>query len=90
MGVFNSPTLQSERLILRKFEKSDIEALFLLLQDEEVNTFLPWFPARSMRDAAEFYERKFAGVYRQKQGYAYAVCLKTDDFPIGYIQAETD
>ena len=44
MGVFNSPTLQSERLILRKFEKSDIEALFLLLQDEEVNTFLPWFP----------------------------------------------
>ena len=90
MGVFNSPTLQSERLILRKFEKSDIEALFLLLQDEEVNTFLPWFPARSTRDAAQIYERKFAGVYRQKQGYAYAVCLKTDDFPIGYIQAETD
>ena len=38
----NTPTLETERLILRKFTEQDMEALFLILQDEEVNRFLPW------------------------------------------------
>ena len=33
----NTPTLETERLILRKFTEQDMEALFLILQDEEVN-----------------------------------------------------
>lgn len=37
----NTPTLETERLILRKFTKEDMEALFLILKDEEVNKFLP-------------------------------------------------
>ena len=37
----NTPVLETERLILRKFTGEDIEALYLLLKDEEVNTFLP-------------------------------------------------
>lgn len=36
--------LETDRLILRKFEERDMEALYLLLKDEEVNIFLPWFP----------------------------------------------
>ncbi len=35
--------LRTEGLILRKFEEKDMEALYLLLRDEEVNIFLPWF-----------------------------------------------
>ena len=36
--------LETDRLILRKFEDKDMQPLHLLLMDETVNTFLPWFP----------------------------------------------
>ena len=35
----NTPILETERLILRKFTEQDVEALFLILKDEEVNKF---------------------------------------------------
>ena len=33
--------IKTKRLILRKFNKDDTKALFTLLSDNEVNTFLP-------------------------------------------------
>lgn len=81
----NTPTLHTERLILRRFAEDDIGALFDILSDEEVNRFLPWFPARSMDDARRFYEQRYAAQYAFEQAYAYAICLKTDNVPIGYI-----
>ena len=33
--------IETDRLILRKFEESDMETIYSLLSDEEVNTFLP-------------------------------------------------
>ena len=73
--------LETERLILRPFEARDMGALFDLLRDEEVNTFLPWFPVRSLEETAAFYERRF-----KDSEYAFAICLKADDTPIGYNQ----
>ena len=35
----NTPQLETERLLLRKFTQADMEALYLLLKDEEVYTF---------------------------------------------------
>ena len=46
----NTPMLETERLILRKFTENDLEALFLILKDEEVNRFLPWFPMKNLED----------------------------------------
>ena len=46
----NTPTLETERLILRKFTERDLEALFLILRDEEVNKFLPWYPMKSIEE----------------------------------------
>lgn len=86
----NTPTLETERLILRRFTEKDIEALYLILKDEEVNTFLPWFPAKSCEDARRFFEERYAASYAGPQGYAYAICLKQDDVPIGYIQVDMD
>lgn len=37
----NTPALETERLILRRFTPQDMEALFLILGDEEANRFLP-------------------------------------------------
>lgn len=86
----NTPQLETERLILRKFTEEDIGALYLLLKDEEVNTFLPWFPAKSMEDAKSFFEERFAANYRKPCAYHYAICLKKDNSPIGYVNVSMD
>lgn len=86
----NTPTLETDRLILRKFTENDIEALFLILKDEEVNKYLPWYPLKGIEEAKIFYEERYAIKYRQPQAYAYAICLKDDNFPIGYIKVDME
>ena len=86
----NTPTLETKRLILRKFTENDIEALFLILKDKEVNTFLPWYPMKNLEQAKKFYEERYTFTYLKPQGYAYAICLKSDNFPIGYIKVDME
>ena len=74
----NTPTLETKRVILRKFTEEDIEALFLILRDEEANRFLPWYPIKSLEEAKKFYEERYLSVYAQPRGYVYAICLKGD------------
>ena len=66
----NTPTLKTERLILRRFTERDMEALFLILKDEEVNKFLPWYTLKSLEDTKKFYEERYASKYEHPQGYA--------------------
>lgn len=84
----NTPTIETKRLILRKFTENDLEALYEIYSDAEVNRFLPWFPLKSMEEARRFFEERYAAVYEQPQGYAYAICLKADNVPIGYIKVD--
>ncbi len=84
----NTPTLKTERLILRKFTKNDIESIYRIYSDEEVNKFLPWFPLKNIEEAQLFFAEQYASKYSQSQAYAYAVCLK-NDIPIGYINVDT-
>ncbi len=86
----NTPTLETERLILRKFTESDLAALFLILKDEETNIFLPWYPMKNMEEIKRFYEERYASKYAETQGYAYAICLNNDNFPIGYIKVDME
>lgn len=86
----NTPPLETERLILRKFAKNDLNALYEIYRDEEVNRFLPWFPLKTMDEARIFYETQFADKYNQKKGYHYAVCLRKDNIPIGYVNVGTE
>lgn len=41
-------------------------------------------------ETIRFYEEKYACVYEKPQGYAYAVCLKENNFPIGYINVSME
>lgn len=86
----NTPTLETERLILRRFTERDMEALFLILKDEEVNKFLPWYSVKSMEETKKFYEERYASKYARPQGYVYAICLKKDNFPMGYIGVDVE
>ena len=65
----NTPMLETERLILRKFTEEDLEALFLILKDEQVNTFLPWYPMKDLEETKKFYEERYAAKYGQPQAY---------------------
>jgi ribosomal-protein-alanine N-acetyltransferase len=86
----NTPTLKTERLILRRFTEKDMEALFLILKDKEVNKFLPWYTLKSLEDTKKFYEKRYASKYEHPQGYAYAICLKENNVPIGYINVSME
>lgn len=86
----NTPQIETQRLILRKFTEKDIEALYRILKDTDVNTFLPWYPLKSLDEARTFYEERYAANYKKTQAYAYAICLKSDSYPIGYIKVDMD
>lgn len=82
----NTPTIQTERLILRRFTEDDAEALYQILSDEEVNTYLPMFPLKDLGEAKDYLKSKYLDKYQELTGYHYAICLRTDSKPIGYIQ----
>ena len=90
MRLNNTPVLETERLILRKFTENDIEAILEIYKDPEVNTFLPWFPIETMEEAKTLYEEAYAREYRKPRGYRSAVCLKNDNVPVGYVHVSTD
>ena len=86
----NTPKLETERLILRRFTEDDIDAMYQIYSDEEVNKFLPWYPVKSVDETRLFFNERYASEYIRSQGYAYAVCLKKDNVPIGYIKVDME
>ena len=85
MGFTNTPTLETERLLLRRFSENDLYALFKIHSDKDVNTYLPWFPLQSIEEASLFLRERYLDTYRQPYGYKSAICLKNDNIPIGYV-----
>lgn len=83
-------TLNTRRLILRKFNENDLEAFYDIFSDKEVNQFLPWFPLKNLDEAKSFYQERYASIYQKEQGYAYAICFKKNNTPIGYINIDLD
>ncbi len=81
----NTPTLETERLILRKFTDDDISDMLLLYSDEEVNKFLPWFPMKTKTDITKYLHRNILPLYEKDISYTYAISLKANKQVIGYI-----
>ena len=86
----NTPRLETERLILRKFTETDIPWIFEIYRDVEVKRFLPWLPVKTMAGAAQIFQEQYAAHYNRRYGYDYAICLKKDDRPIGYMKVSMD
>lgn len=78
----NIPVLQTERLILREFARDDLEDFFKIFRDEEANTFLPWFPVKTLEEARAFFAERYESPFC---GCRYAVCRKEDGRPVGYV-----
>ena len=72
--------LETERLILRRWEDSDAESLYEYAKDPDVGPIAGWPPHQSIAESLEVIRNVFTG--RE----AYAVCLKTDNRAIGAIE----
>ena len=73
--------IETERLILREFTQDDMEAFFKIYSNEKINRFLPWYPVKNMAEALAFFEER----YVHSEDYKYAICLKENNVPIGYM-----
>ena len=82
--------LNTQRLIIRKFNIDDAEALFSILSDEEVNKYLPWFPFKSLEETKLHLQKFYLDTNDNHNFYRYAVCLKEDNVPIGYVHLENN
>ena len=78
------PTLQTERLILRKLSLDDAEEIFFLRSDEEVNRYLDRKKANDLDDALAFINRVNIGIANDKWMY-WAVCFKDNPKLIGTL-----
>ncbi|MHC1694836.1 MAG: GNAT family N-acetyltransferase [Eubacteriales bacterium] len=85
-----NPTIQTKRLILRSFREDDINDYLNIMSDRHTNVFLPWFPITSMTEAEVHLSKNYLSHYGSPSSCRYAVCLRTDDKPIGYIKINDD
>ena len=69
--------LETERLILRRWEESDAESLFQYAKDPDVGPIAGWPPHQSVEESLDVIRNVFNGQE------AYAICLKTDNKAIG-------
>ena len=82
--------IETRRLVLRPFTEHDTDALFAILSDKEVNTFLPMFPFKDIEEAKVYLQSKYLADDPKQPNFYYAICLKEDNIPIGYIHVSGD
>ncbi len=82
------PPLQTERLLLRPFCMQDAPALLDILKDREANVFLPWFPIDTLEEAEKSLRERFLTKGPVEKGCCYAICLKEEGVPIGYVHMD--
>ncbi|MBE6719451.1 MAG: GNAT family N-acetyltransferase [Ruminococcaceae bacterium] len=73
-------SLNTKRLVLRRWEESDAEDLYICASDPDVGPAAGWKPHKSVKESLEIIRNVFSGPE------AYAVCLKEDGKPIGAIE----
>lgn len=81
----NTPPLKTPRLFLRKFTQDDLEDIFRIYSDPEVNIYLPWFPLRTMDEAVEYLAHTIYPEYQKPVAYRYAIEEKASGSVIGYV-----
>ena len=72
--------LETERLILRRWEDSDAEDLYQYAKDPDVGPIAGWPPHQSIEESRDVIRNVLSG----KE--AYAVCLQSDGRAIGAIE----
>ncbi|MBQ7581735.1 MAG: GNAT family N-acetyltransferase [Lachnospiraceae bacterium] len=88
MNHCGTQTIETERLLLRRFASNDAKAMYRnWTSDPEVTKFLTWPVHRSVEDSEEVL-KKWISSYEKKDYYQWAIVLKDHGSdPIGSIAA---
>ncbi|MCD7928985.1 MAG: GNAT family N-acetyltransferase [Clostridiales bacterium] len=85
MNNLGTQPLRTERLLLRRFQPEDAQAMFEnWASDPEVTKFLTWPPYQSAEDVRR-YLTNLAGEYRREDRYNWAIVPLMLGVPIGSI-----
>lgn len=86
MKNLGSKTIETERLILRRFKMEDAEAMYKnWASDKEVTKFLTWSPHSSV-EVTKSILKDWVDNYKEDDFYQWAIILKENgDEPIGSI-----
>ncbi len=85
MNHKGTKTIETERLLLRKFNKEDAGAMFRNWEsDDKVTEFLRWKTATDISEAAEVLREWIQG-YERHDFYQWAIVLKEIGEPVGTI-----
>jgi ribosomal-protein-alanine N-acetyltransferase len=83
-------TLETERLLLRRFAPDDAAAMFRnCYSDPEYMRWLPWEPHGSAKETADFLSGYISG-YDKSDFYAWAIVICETGEPIGFIDTYND
>jgi ribosomal-protein-alanine N-acetyltransferase len=76
------PQLETQRLILRQVETTDVEQLYDILSDAEVAKFDYFYPVTSIEEATKFIER-YKKEWEEKEEITWGIILKETNQLLG-------
>lgn len=83
LSVFSSiPTLETDRLILRKIKPCDIDDMYEYSSDEKVTKYLTWTPHEN-KNKTKKYVSFLQSLYRSGKFYDWGIILKNENKFIG-------
>jgi Acetyltransferases, including N-acetylases of ribosomal proteins len=81
-------TLETERLILRRFDENDADDMYNnWVTDPEVSRFWSWTPHKNIEET-KFYINKWIAEYSNPAVYHWVIVLKSIAQAVGYIYIE--
>ena len=80
----NFPTLETSRLILRKFKLTDVDDLFEYASNKNIDKYVPWHVYNDRNEAVEFINSKIQR-YNEGKLSSWAIELKKNNKMIGSI-----
>lgn len=84
-AIYNQlPSIETERLILRKLEQSDTADLFEYASEPAVSRFMPWQAHQTPDDTSDFIDFILKG-YAENKKLTWAIELKRENKMIGTI-----
>ena len=82
-----SPKLETERLILRRYNESDIDAFYEILHDDRLHNYIP-FPDLTVEQELEYIKNCMKDVETDKCE-KWAIVLKENNETLGNISVNT-
>lgn len=80
----NIPTMETERLYLRRIRQNDLNDVYAYASDERVSRYLLWYPHESKRQTAD-YLRIVDRKYKRAEFFDWGIVLKNGERMIGTV-----